>query len=117
MNTIYALPRPKSYQEVLAFTGNKKRRKVAHNTYAYKTASRDVVAVVYHSTIVIKYTPEGVYISNGGWPTLTTADRFRHLTHFNVYIKKGRQYYDTRDGQKTSVAYMGYSFLPWPVEV
>ena len=75
--------------------------KIAHNTWIHRNATS--VEVIYHTTTIAILRPGRVEISNGGWPTRTTADRLNAIMRDNGYgsinIRQGQMFY-TRKGDK-----------------
>lgn len=69
--------------------------KIAHNTWIKR--SPDSVEVIYHTTIIAIIYRDKVKITNGGWPTRTTADRLNAITRDNglgwVNIRQGDMLY------------------------
>ena len=75
--------------------------KIAHNTYIKRFP--DCVEVIYHTTVIAVVYRYNVAISNGGWPTRTTADRLNAITRDNglgyVNIRNGEMFYTVKGGQ------------------
>ena len=64
---------------------NAERRKVGNNTYA-EILSDGTVAVMLHSTYVVKIHPDDTYtLNSGGWQTHTTKDRINQYSPVRVY--------------------------------
>lgn len=97
MNTIYHLPRPRSFADVEAWMGKKMSRKVAHNTQLTR-AGDESFFLTYHDNLIVVYHPEQISVGHCGWATSTTADRFHHLTPFSARFTYS--YYKGPDGKK-----------------
>ncbi len=64
---------------------NKDSRPIACNT-RIETRDGDAIAVLYHSTDVVTYYPDGtVVLNSGGWQTYTTKDRFNRFSPMQVW--------------------------------
>lgn len=91
-----------TYNTIKDFLGNKDKRKIGNNTYVLKCD--EGMALRLHHTDIITYYPDGsLKLSNGGFETVTTRDRFNYLnfhgyyveTHLeNWYLRKGNQWED-----------------------
>lgn len=57
--------------------GSKDRVKLDRNTYLERRAD-DKIAVRYHETDVVTYTPLWIELDSGGWHTVSTMDRMRN---------------------------------------
>lgn len=75
--------------------------KIAHNTWIKRYPDR--VEVTYHTTVIAILRPGRVEISNGGWPTRTTADRLNAIMRDNGYgsvnIRQGEMFYTPKGGK------------------
>lgn len=75
--------------------------KIAYNTWIKRYPDR--VEVTYHSTVIAIIYRDRVQISNGGWPTRTTADRLHAITCDNglglVNIRQGEMFYTPKGGK------------------
>lgn len=74
--------------------------KIAHNTWIRRFP--DCVEVIYHATVIAIVYSDKVAISNGGWHTVTTANRLNAITRDNglgyVNIRKGEMFYTPNGG-------------------
>ena len=87
--------------------------KIAHNTWIRRNS--DSVEVIYHTTVIAIIYRDRVVISNGGWPTRTTADRLHAILRANgfgcVNIRQGEMFYTPNGGklgQDSTVVNGGY---------
>ena len=75
--------------------------KIAHNTWIRRNS--DSVEVIYHTTVIAVIYRGRVAISNGGWPTRTTADRLNAIMRDNgfgfVNIRQGEMFYTPNGGK------------------
>ena len=75
--------------------------KIAHNTWIRRNS--DSVEVIYHTTVIAVIYRDRVVISNGGWPTRTTADRLNAILRDNGYgsvnIRQGEMFYTPKGGK------------------
>ena len=75
--------------------------KIAHNTWIRRNP--DSVEVIYHTTTIATIYRDKVEISNGGWPTVTTANRLNAITRDNgmgyVNIRQGEMFYTPKNGK------------------
>ena len=75
--------------------------KIAHNTWIKR--SPDWVEVIYHSTAIAIIYRDGVKITNGGWPTRTTADRLHAIMRDNglgsINIRQGEMFYTPKGSE------------------
>lgn len=75
--------------------------KIAHNTWIRRNV--DNVEVIYHTTVIAIIYRDRVEISNGGWPTATTANRLNAITRDNgfgcVSIRRGDMLYTPNGGK------------------
>jgi hypothetical protein len=70
---------PTNYDEASAILGNRKRRKVAHNTYLndLRVNGKGAIVLTYHATDVVQFMQSGsVQLETAGWKTVTTKKRF-----------------------------------------
>lgn len=71
-------------------------RKIDNHTYL-KVRENDVIAVLLHSTDVLKFYPDGTVVYNsGGWLTVTTKDRMNKFGPLNVWSDRGVWYVSDR---------------------
>lgn len=74
--------------------------KIAHNTWIRRFP--DCVEVIYHTTVIAIIYPDKVAISNGGWATITTANRLNAITRDSglgyVNIRQGEMFYTPNGG-------------------
>lgn len=64
---------------------NRESRKVANNTYLQRRADGSI-AVMLHSTDVVKFFPDGsVKVNTGGWDSNTTRDRINTWSPFRLH--------------------------------
>lgn len=75
--------------------------KIAHNTWIRRNA--DNVEVIYHTTVIAIIYRDRMEISNGGWPTVTTANRLNAIARDNGYgyvnIRQGEMFYTPKNGK------------------
>lgn len=75
--------------------------KIAHNTWIRRFP--DCVEVIYHATVIAIIYRDNVVISNGGWHTVTTANRLNAITRDNgmgyVNIRQGEMFYTPKGGK------------------
>jgi hypothetical protein len=78
--------------------GRKGRKKLENNTYLERH-DEDTVAVVLHSTAVVKIRSDGTFVLNsGGWLTVTTKDRINNYSPVRVSSVRGTwKLYDGQD--------------------
>lgn len=87
--------------------------KIAHNTWIRRFPGS--VDVIYHTTTIATIYRGRVAISNGGWPTRTTADRLNAIMRDNgmgyVNIRQGEMLYTAKGdevGPDSTVVSGGY---------
>ena len=91
------------YNEALSMLdnkhGDKNRKKLENNTYLVR--HEDYIGVLLHDTEVVKFYPNYVILTSGGWKTATTKDRINsyaptYLTQRMSlwYIRGGELFYD-----------------------
>lgn len=72
--------------------------KIAHNTWIKRFPGS--VDVIYHTTVIATVYRDKVAISNGGWHTVTTANRLNAITRDNGYgyvsIRNGEMLYTAK---------------------
>ena len=67
-------------------------RKIDYHTYL-KLRERGVIAVLLHSTDIVKFYPDGTIVYNsGGWKTVTTRDRMNKFGPLSVWSDRGVWY-------------------------
>ena len=77
----------------------KQRRKLSHNVYAERDGA-DIV-IIYHSTAIIRYRPDGTFVLNsGGWKTVTTKSNLNQYSDCNVWQDKRVWYASYGDSGK-----------------
>jgi len=69
-----------------------KSRKIGHNTYLQRR-NNNQIAVLFHSTDIITFTPaDTAILSSGGWRTVTTKDRLNRFAPCQIYQEAGIWY-------------------------
>ena len=88
-------------------------RKVGNNTYL-KLRDRGVIAVLLHSTDVVRFYPDGcVKLDSGGWKTLTTKDRMNRFSPLSVCSDKGVWYVSDGGGEHDTFTFAdGLTYRP-----
>ncbi len=88
-------------------------RKIGNNTYL-KLRDRGVIAVLLHSTDVVRFYPDGcVKLDSGGWKTLTTKDRMNRFSPLSVCSDKGVWYVSGGGGEHGTFTFAdGLTYRP-----
>jgi hypothetical protein len=77
----------------------KNRRKLSNNVYAERDGA-DIV-IIYHSTVIIRYHPDGtVVLNSGGWRTVTTKSNLNQYSDCSVWQDKRVWYASYGDSGK-----------------
>lgn len=66
-----------NYSEAVTKLGNRSSRKLANNTYLQRRDD-NAIALRYHATDVLLFTPKFVEYNSGGWFTYSTKDRMNY---------------------------------------
>lgn len=70
--------RPSSFQDVLNFVGDRKRVKIAHNTWLVCNLD-GTISMYYHNTPILNYSENEVTYNSGDYRTVTTKRRFNQF--------------------------------------
>lgn len=75
---------PNNYHKYDCLLGNRPSRKLDNHTYCKRR--ENYIAILLHSTDIIKYYPDGtVIVHTGGWRTITTKDRINKYSPLEIY--------------------------------
>jgi hypothetical protein len=80
----------KTYQDVQQYLGSKTDRPYPHGRATRVQKRAEGIAIKYHDTDVVLFTPEYIELNSGGWRTLTTKSRMNEcLNHGQVWQHRG----------------------------
>lgn len=83
------------------------RRKAGNNTWLVRMHNDDI-AVLFHRTHILRFTPDGrVVLTSGGWTTATTKDRM------NQYLGRENQVFSTHGNWWVSVNFPLFAVDRW----
>lgn len=87
-----------TYMQLLTLLGNRKRKKLAGNTYLTR-GDYGCLTITHHNTDIIKVTymsggslNHSWKLNNGGWFSMTTKKRLNQFTPFSIFQTKGQWY-------------------------
>ena len=79
-----------SYRDAKEFLGNRKSRKIAHNTVLEidtLNLGHEVITVKYHGNSIVNLYPDGTITLNScGWHTSTTKERLNWFLPFGITL-------------------------------
>lgn len=88
---------PVSFATANKRLGSKDRVKLNRNTYLERRGDKRI-AVLYHATDIVTYTPMWIELDSGGWHTMSTAGRMRDYIPGDIRAEKsGWHWYPLAD--------------------
>lgn len=93
----------RSFGEVVAFMGDKRKKTIRAMRATrierdWIPSKGEIYRVYYHSTPVVTYMPDGIYLRSGGWHTLTTTHRINQFAPVYAYRESGEIWICPRNG-------------------
>lgn len=80
-------------------------QRISRNNTAVVKEGGHIVAVILHSTEIVRFSENAVLLNNGGWPTHTTRTRMNQVGNetglgFHVTQRKGKWFASDRFGNE-----------------
>jgi len=82
-----------NYETANEILKNRDKKKIAHQTWL-KRIDENEIAVVYHSTPVVRYFKDGeIRIHDGGWATVTTKRRINDFQKIGYLYQQNFEWF------------------------